>query len=189
MEVMQIWERVFADNPKRLVRVVATQHVVPAAAEIVLGYPGLSEHVDALATAPYFGLDMQADGVTHDLGEIFRRLNLAADTSIIQARANRAVALKYGKRYLAYEAGQHVVLPADVPLLQQIERDPRMYETYRRYIAAWRTQVGDALTLYATTGGIGPGGAWGMAEHSGQSPNDAPKLRASLAARVNRESN
>jgi len=189
IEVMRIWERIFADNPKRLVRIVSTQHVVPAAAEIVLAYPGLAEHVDALATAPYFGYDLQAAGATRDLGEVFRRLDAAADVTIRQAQADKAVAFLHGKRYLAYEAGQHVVLPADVPLLEQIERDPRMYQTYRRYIEAWRVKVGDTLMLFATTGGIGPGGAWGMAEHSGQSPTDAPKLRASIEARAAARSN
>lgn len=187
IEVMRIWERVFADNPRRLVRIVATQHVVPAGAEIVLSYPEMAQHVDALATAPYFGYDLQATGATRDLTEIFRRLDAAADATIVQAQANKAVATKYGKRYLAYEAGQHVVLPADVPLLGQIERDPRMYQTYRRYIGAWRAQVGDVLTLFATTGSIGPGGAWGVAEHSGQSPAGAPKLRASIEARFQAE--
>lgn len=184
IEVMRIWERVFVDNPKRLVRVVSTQHVVPDAAEIIFRYQGLADHVDALATAPYFGFDMQVAGPTGDLSENFRKLDAAVSATIVQAVTNRAIAARYGKRYLAYEAGQHIVLPTDVPLLERIERDPRMYETYRRYIQTWQAQVGDVLTLFTTTGSIGPGGAWGLAEHSGQSPAEAPKLRASLETRA-----
>jgi hypothetical protein len=181
---MRIWESVFANDRKRLVRVVSTQHVVPGSAEIVLGYPGLAAHIDALATAPYFGQDLQAAGPTRDLDEIFRRLDAATDATIAQAQANKAIAARYGKRYLAYEAGQHVVLPQDVPLLEQIQRDPRMYQTYRRYIEGWRTKVGDTLALFGTTGGIGPGGAWGLTEHSGQAAAEAPKLRAVIEQRA-----
>ena len=185
IEVMRIWERIFADNPKRLVRIVSTQHVVPETAEIVLDYPGLTDHVDVLATAPYFGYDLQTFGSTKDLNEIFKRLDDAIDATITQAQQNRTIALRHGKRYVAYEAGQHILLPADVPLLAKIERDPRMYLAYRRYIEMWRSRVGDALMLFATTGDIGPGGAWGLSEHSGQSPEEAPKLRASIEARAN----
>ena len=90
------------------------------------------------------------------------------------------VANKFGKRYIAYEAGQHVVKPDDLLLTTKIQRDPRMYDVYKRYIDDWRSRVGDTLTLFANVGGIGPFGAWGLSEHSGQPVSEAPKLRAVL---------
>lgn len=179
-ETMTLWESVFADRPGHLVRVAATQHVSPQNAELVLGYRDTAAHVDALATAPYFGLDIMQEGQTDDLAEIFRRLDDRIRQTIATAEANKAVAARFGKRYIAYEAGQHIVLPYNVPLTELIQRDPRMYRAYKAYIAAWRTRIGDMLTIFATVGRIGRGGAWGLAEHSGQPASEAPKLRAVL---------
>ena len=183
VEVMKIWEQVFADNPKRLVRVIATQHVVPDAAAQVLAYGDTAAHVDALATAPYFGLDLMQEGQTADLDEIFRRLDNRIDKTIDLALANRAVAAKYGKRYVGYEAGQHIVIPYNVPLTIQIQHNQRMYDVYKRYIKEWRTRVGDTINFFGSVGVIGPGGAWGLVEHSGQPASEAPKLRAVLEER------
>jgi hypothetical protein len=183
VEVLKIWEKVFAADPARLVRVVSTQDVSPWTAEQVLGFGDTARHVDALATAPYFGLDLMKEGQTSNLDEIFRRLDDRVDKAIRSAEANKAVAARYGKRYIAYEAGQHVLLPTDVPLLEKIERDPRMYDAYKRYIRGWKAHVGDVLTMFASVSGIGGSGAWGLAEHDGQPLAETPKLRAVLEER------
>ncbi len=176
--MMKIWEQVFAAAPDRLVRVVSTQDVNPHVAELVFAFPDLARHVDALATAPYFGGDLMREGPTGDLDEIFRRLNGRVDAAFDSALQNKAVAARYGKRYIAYEAGQHVVIPDNVRLEEQIQRDPRMHDLYRRYIDGWRRRVGDTLMMFGTAGPIGSGGAWGMVEHVGQTAAEAPKLRA-----------
>ncbi|CAN5289904.1 hypothetical protein BH11PSE5_BH11PSE5_10900 [soil metagenome] len=183
VEVMKIWEKVFADRPKRLVRIISTQHVTPDSAGKILARGDTAAHVDALATAPYFGYELMKEGQTTDLTEIFRRLNADVDHTIDTAVANRAVAAKYGKRYIAYEAGQHVVVPYNVPLTIEIQRDPRMYATYKHYIDAWRSRVGDTIAMFADVGGIRTSGAWGLAEYSGQPLSQAPKLRAVLEER------
>jgi hypothetical protein len=175
---MKIWEQVFADNPRRLVRVISTQHVNTSAAKQVLAYRDTAAHIDALATAPYFGYDLMKEGQTTDLKEIFSRLNERVDQTIDIAYANRAVAAKYGKRYIAYEAGQHVVMPQNVPLSMLVQRDPRMYDVYRHYISAWRQKIGDTLTLFSNVGPISNFGGWGLAEYSGQPISETPKLRA-----------
>lgn len=183
IEVMKIWEKVFADGPKRLVRIISTQHVTPDSAAKILARGDTAAHVDALATAPYFGYDLMKVGQTSDLTEIFGRLNAEVDHTIDAAVANRIVAAKYGKRYIAYEAGQHVVLPYNVPLTVQIQRDPRMYAAYKHYLAAWRSRVGDTIVMFANVGGIGAFGAWGLSEYSGQPLSETPKLRAVLEER------
>lgn len=180
VEVMKIWERVFSDRPKQLVRVISTQHVLPDSAAQILGNADTAAHVDALATAPYFGYDLMHEGQTQDLTEIFRRLDDEESATIVIAEKNRQVASRFGKRYIAYEAGQHIVKPDDLPLTTKIQRDPRMYGVYKRYINDWRSRVGDTLTLFSNVGGIGPFGAWGLSEHSGQPISEAPKLRAVL---------
>ena len=182
VDVMKIWEKVFADQPKRLVRVISTQHVTPDSAAQILARRDTADHVDALATAPYFG-DLMHEGQTSDLTEIFRRLNDRIEKTIDTAVANRAVAARYGLRYIAYEAGQHVVLPYNVPLTVLIQRDPRMYGTYKHYIEAWRHRVGDTLMLFADVSTIRTSGAWGLAERNGQPISETPKLRAVLEER------
>jgi len=177
IEVMQIFERVFAAEPKRLVRVIATQHVNPDSAWTVLDYPGLADHVDALATAPYFGDGRLPDPPGSDLVPIFDRLGASVDTILDKAEENRIAAQCHGKRYIAYEAGQGVGgAPA---LVQAIQRDDRMGELYRRFLAGWQSRIGDSIVLLASSAEIRDFG-WGLREYAGQPLSETPKLRAVL---------
>ena len=178
-EVMKIWARVFADRPRSLVRVAASQQGVPFRSETVLGFRDTAAHVDALATSAYFG-DIMHDGVTDNLNEAFVRLNKRVDQTIAGAINDKAVAKNFGKSYVAYEAGQALVIPYNMAFLREIERDPRMYGVYRRFISEWREHIGGLLTLFNNVGEIKESGAWGLQEHSGQPLADAPKLRAVL---------
>lgn len=178
-EVMRVWSGVFADKPSRLVRVAATQSVVPQMADTVLGYRDTARWVDALATAPYFGYEASGFG-TRDPDQIFPRLRGTVDQAIALAVQNKAVAHKYGKRYIAYEAGQHILFQDDAPLMQKLNRDPRMYDLYRYYLDQWRAKVGDVITLYTSVGTIGWFGAFGLQEYETQPLSETPKLRAVL---------
>jgi hypothetical protein len=178
VEVMTIWEQVFAGDPQRLVRVAATQHTNPNQGKAVLAYKDTARHVDALATAPYFGRQIAQEGGAHDMDAAFARLTELVDATIAKAVENKAIARSFGKRYIAYEGGQHIVLRDDVDALTRIQRDPRMYDLYRRYLDGWRTQVGDTLVLFSSVKPINRFGAWGLAEYPGQPESEAPKLRA-----------
>jgi hypothetical protein len=90
----------------------------------------------------------------------------------------KTVAQKYGLRYVTYEAGQHILLPNNLALLQQIERDPRMANIYNSFISSWQTKIGDELTMFALSGPISQWGAWGMVEYVGQPVSQAPKMSA-----------
>jgi len=175
--VMQLWSRVFSGRMGRLVRVVSTQNVSPFWSEQVLGYRGTAERVDALATAPYWMFgdeDYKGQSLDQIMGEALpRRLSESLDWAAKQ----KEIAERFGKRYIAYEGGQHVWLNHDDALVSQIERDPRMYELYKSYIKQWNSRVGDTLTLFTLTGGIGKAG-FGLVEYSGQPDADAPKMRA-----------
>jgi hypothetical protein len=87
------------------------------------------------------------------------------------------VAAKLGKRYIAYEAGQHIILN-DVELASQVQRDPRMYDAYRRYLSLWKSQIGDTLMMYTSVQPVVQWGGWGLLEYSGQPLSEAPKMRA-----------
>jgi hypothetical protein len=178
VEGLKIWTDVFSGKNDRLVRVVSAQHANPHTARIVMSFPGVSEYSDALATAPYFGheLEKMPDSLTAE--EAFPLLDTALDVTISQMRQNEAIARQFGKRYIAYEGGQHVVLPRNVPLLRQINRDPRMGALYTKLLINWRDIAGD---LFVHIGDVAPTsrfGAWGFFEYQGQPVDEAPKGKA-----------
>ena len=173
---MRIWTQVFADRPGRLVRVAAAHNAYPDTAEMILGFEEVARWTDALATAPYIYLDLDGRGVG-DLDAIYAGMDAAIDETLDFAVRNRAIAARYGKRFIAYEGGQHLVT-RDLPLARLIQRDPRMEGVYARYLDRWRTRLGDRIMLYASTASIGEHGSWGLREYAGQPLADAPKARA-----------
>jgi len=177
--VMDIWKNVFAatGQSSQLVRVAAWQHVQPYWTERLLAYMNLYQHVDALATAPYWGNAGEIGGMSLDQimttylpGQITGQLDFAVQ--------QKAVAQKYNLRYVTYEAGVGLIMPNNVPLLQQIDRDPRMYDLYKSFLSQWQSKVGDTLTLFTLHSEINQYGGFGMFEYVGQPISEAPKMRA-----------
>jgi hypothetical protein len=105
--VMDIWKKVYADRPGRLVRVAACQNG-DACAKTVLGYQDTAKHVDALATAPYFGGRLSRTTFAN-ADAVFAALDPEIDWTLSRALQAKAVAAQFGKRYIAYEAGQHLI--------------------------------------------------------------------------------
>ncbi|WP_375427138.1 hypothetical protein [uncultured Sphingomonas sp.] len=174
-EVMRLWEAAFAGR-RGLVRVLAAQHVWPATAETALSFRDTASHVDALATAPYFGTVLGGTGNTRESS--LKQLRVELANTLKMAADNRRIALGYGKRYIGYEAGQGLVLPAQVPLSNQLQHAPEMYDLYREYLAAWRRDSGDVLCLFNSVYRPTSWGSWGLAEWEDETPAEAPKLRA-----------
>lgn len=179
--VMKIWSRVFADRPGQLVRVAATQHVNPSSAEEVLAFGNTAQFVDALATAPYFGHDLfNRTPPNATMDERMLAIGLSEQENLEFSRQNRAIAQRYGKRYVTYESGQHIIT-SDLPLQASIQRHPKMYDIHRKFLADWDSMGGGDLNmLMAATGGISWSGAWGLKEYIGQPLSETPKLRAVL---------
>lgn len=178
-QVMAIWSNVFSGQSNRLVRVFAWQHVQPYWSDRLLAYQDTYKYVDALATAPYFGHDAPTWTTGQSLDTIMNTLLPAKATEQVAFGVQqKAVAQKYNLRYVTYEGGQHVVLPNNLALLTQIERDQRMYDIYKSFIGAWQAQVGDTLTLLLMTGPISQWGAWGLSEYANQPLSESPKRRA-----------
>lgn len=178
--MFKIWTKVFERQPQRLVRVIATQHVNSWTAEAVLEFGETAQWTDALATGPYFGHDLLSTPRQYpaDRAALFGALDRGVESALVQATANRAIALRYGKRYIAYEAGQHIVSAQQVPLVAALNRDPAMAQVYRKFLNGWQQRIGDLVMLYSSTTPIGPYGAWGLREYAGQPTAQAPKLRA-----------
>ena len=180
--MLKIWTEIFAQNPERLVRVVATQHGLAWAAEQILGFRDTAQYVDALATAPYFGhatLEEARAGIK-SLDDHFAFLDADIDRTIQHAVDVKKVAVQYGKRYLAYEAGQHIVSAADTATVAALNRDARMQALYTKYLQAWQSRLGDLMVMFNTTSSVSQYGAWGIREYAGQPVEQTPKLRAIL---------
>ncbi|MBB6122483.1 hypothetical protein FHS92_000190 [Sphingobium subterraneum] len=176
---MKIWTEVFAQQPNRIVRVVSSQNANPWVAEQILSFPGTADYVDALATAPYFGHDAfnGANATAQDLGALFASLKTSMDAAFTSSQGNADLAAKYKKRFIAYEAGQHLVSNTDERHLV-MNRDPRMGEMYARYLAAWKARFNDVMMLYSDTGSYSRYGAFPMMEYPGQPLAQAPKAAA-----------
>lgn len=173
---MRIWTEVYADRPGVLIRVCATQNGNPDMARTALAHKDAAQWIDALAAAPYIGLDL--DGyLAGDVDRVFAQLPGAIDHTFEMAAANRAVAREFGKRFVTYEGGQHLVT-GNLELARAVQRDPRMSAIYARYMEDWRLRFGDTLMLYASTAPIADYGSWGLREYAGQPVSDAPKLAA-----------
>ncbi|UAK23063.1 hypothetical protein [Sphingomonas nostoxanthinifaciens] len=175
MHVMDIWRDVFADDPKRLVRVASGQAPNIYRTGLILNYKDLPRHVDAFAIAPYFSYD--ATGMPEDVDEIYRRIPAGIEEQIKVSVQNKAMAHRVGLRLIAYESSQGLAM-GNVELLQKVERDPRMGEMTKRYMDAWRERVGDTMIVFGTAFPISVYGAWGLVEYLGQPASEAPKLRA-----------
>lgn len=173
---MKIWTEVYADRPEHLVRVAASQHAWSDLANIILDDADTARWVDALATAPYIWFDLNGFG-SGDLDRIFAGMPKAIEHTMKFADENRAIASKHGKRFIAYEGGQHLVT-SDLALARALQRDPRMAEVYRRYLAEWDRRIRSTLMLYASTAPIADYGSWGLMEYAGQPVDQAPRLRA-----------
>jgi hypothetical protein len=182
IDLMAVWSKVYADRPRDLVRVVATQAGNPWVGEILVDWNkgALRSSIDAIAIAPYFSIDLATGGT--EPGPQVDRLATAAHGIIAkEATAYAALAKRTGKRLIAYEGGQHLVDAGRVDLVKAINRDPRMAAIYADYLKEWHAvSGGDLLTLYAATSPITGYGAWGLREHTGQPAAETPKLRGVL---------
>lgn len=177
IEDMDIWSDVFKGQNGRIVRVVSTQNGLISLSSQIFSFRDLPNHVDALATAPYFYVENEPTVAT-DLDDLFENvLPARINYTFTSTDAHKAVAKKYGKRYITYEAGQHLVTQ-DLALARKIQTDPRMGQMMTKYLQAWDQRYGDLMVLYADVGPISKYGAWGMQEFTGQPASQAPKYAA-----------
>lgn len=181
----------FKDQPARLVRVVAAQNDNSWNGRTIMGFRDMAAWTDAIATGVYFGhsfFDAPNDKpAIETLPAQFDRLEIARATAIARALENKATADKYGKRMIAYEAGQHIIVPANASpeataMNIAMQRSPLMSEQYRRFLADWRAKIGDTITMYSMTGSISQYGSWGMREYAGQPLAETPKRAAVMDA-------
>lgn len=174
----------FAGQMSRVVRVLNVQNGNASAVEQELGFKDTAQYVDVIASAPYFGggfLDTVYSGVT-DLPALFASLETSRVQTIDGAVAVKTVAEKYGKTYVTYEGGQHIIprngSAVDFETATQMARSPLMFDIYTRYMNDLKARGIGTVVLLGSTSAISKFGAWGLREYAGQPLSETPKLKA-----------
>ncbi len=174
----------------RTVRVLAAQSGNPWTGEQILGHEDAHRYADALAIAPYFGLDVgdmeRARSIARlSVGEVLDRCARQIERTLTHARDHHRHARRHRLALLAYEGGQHLVGHGGAEnheplatLFQAANRHARMGDLYQRYIVEWRALGGGALCLFNSTGSYSKWGSWGLCEHYGPDSAESPKFRA-----------
>jgi hypothetical protein len=181
--LMAIWSEVFADQKQRLVRVASAQAVWADRADAILGHKDTWRSVDMLATAPYFGtsgFEIPIDDPKARTDMLFANGPATIDKVIQQAKASKAIAAKYGLRYGTYEGGPSYTngMPERQKQLNEMSRDPRMYDLYTLFLTRWQKEIGGLFMAFDSVGSYGQWGAWGHKEYLTQPLSEAPKMRA-----------
>jgi hypothetical protein len=86
----------------------------------------------------------------------------------------------YGKAYMTYECGQHLLFN-DAPTQALVARDSRMHDFYMYYMQQWEKRIGTNSTLVLfTLADRLSGSEWGMVENVGDTVSlaTAPKMQA-----------
>lgn len=189
VEIFKIWEEAFGGT-ERLVRVLAAQSANPWTSGQVIDFEEAYKHADVLGIAPYFGnalgdpkrqnetAQMTAEQVLDKCAEYIKAGN---KTIAEQART----AKERGLRLVAYEAGQHLVGHGGAEnnkpledLFHAANRHPRMKDLYLAYLTGWKQSGGTLAAIFSSTGTWSKWGSWGLMEHHGQPPAEAPKYQA-----------
>ena len=189
VEIFGIWEDVFGGTD-RLVRVLAAQSANPWTSEQVIDFEQAYQHADALGIAPYFGNALGSPQTQDQVAQMTVEQVLDKCAEYI-AEGNATIAEQArlasdrGLRLVAYEAGQHLVGHVGAEnnraledLFHAANRHPRMKGLYLDYLAGWKQNGGTLAVMFSSMGTYSKWGSWGLMEHHGQPPAEAPKYQA-----------
>jgi hypothetical protein len=197
-QVHAIFTAVFGGTG-RLVRVLASQAVVPFFTRTILEFENAAAGVDAFAIAPYFG-DAASTG---DQVEAYRTLGVDGIFDWLRgarpeprlelnlARVDQVVAdqlevvASFGLPLITYEGGQHLVGAAGFEndealnaIFDAVNRDPRMHGVYTAYLESWRRRGPGVFWHFAHVDRWSRFGRWGSLEYQTQPRGSAPKFDA-----------
>lgn len=185
VEQNKILTDVFKAQSTRLVRVASFQSGNAPGIDQFLAFRDTAQWIDAIADAPYFGVDEL--NVDKPIGEtqaqLFARLETARLASIRATTAVADAAKRHGKLSMIYEGGQsNVSTDVNAAVNEEMQRSPLMEAAYGRYLVDLRKVHTGPLMLYNSTGPTSRYGSWGQHEYTGQPLADAPKRRAIITA-------
>jgi hypothetical protein len=174
---------VFSDNPARLVRVAAFQSGNTFGIDQFMTFRDTANYVDALADAPYFGIDdlNSATVNTDSLDTLFAKIETQRQQTVKNSDNVADAAKKYGKLSMIYEGGNGTIsTDVNSAINIQIQNDPRMGVEYDRYIADLRVKHTGPIMVYNATGPTSKWGSWGQHDYTG-----APSFKRDAIARAN----
>jgi len=217
VEIFDIFYSEFGSAAEsRLVRVVAGQSTNPAIFGKVLNfeYPVnsgnyVSDKVDALAIAPYFGhkvisemfndapliaIDPEPlrDTSAYTVDDLMAKLTAHLRDSIKNDIKNNAkLAEDYGKKLIAYEGGQHLTNETGDTHLQDLlveaQYSDAMGDLYREYLGYWFLHgKGGLFSHYTNITPCSTYGCWGARQFFDQTEDEAPKYKALMDVRNKR---
>lgn len=191
-----LWNAAYSRD---FVRVLGTQAAQSYLLEKALTFEGNGAHFDAVAIAPYFGLnigyyDAGAGGlgnttVNQTESEVLTVVETTQMAQVIDwVDSHKEVLEDYPAiDLIAYEGGQHIVRigtagsTTDAQLdarLISIQDNPRMGAFYTLYLEQWKTMVpGGLMCHFLHTGSWSQYGSWGARERLSD-PVDASQPKA-----------
>ena len=200
MEIFRIFEEVFGSTD-RFVRVLAWQTggsidqmmnyeyrmIDGEGTQSLVGKKGC-DFADAFATAPYFGGDLGSQLAwvnSHTVDDILiaceNHLQEVMNTVDQQVKD----AARFGKIFLAYEAGQHLAGTAgnenDQDMTDKFiaaNRHPRMKELYLNYLERWKMSGAQTMCIFSSIGKPSKWGSWSIIESYCSDPGQSPKYTA-----------
>jgi hypothetical protein len=198
-QIFKIFDRVFAGEGGRVVRVLAGQAANQHLNEKLLESfedPKINlarSHADVLAVAPYIGGEIASTLVEQGKKDSVNELQILdllekdiGSSVVASTRANKKIADRFGVGLVAYEGGQHLVAHGEashderfVQKLIATQRLPRMGAIYQAMLDAWYKNSGDGLmVLFNYAEASTKFGSWGLLESQEQRPEAAPKYQA-----------
>lgn len=205
VRIGRVFRQAFAGNrPERVQRVLGTQvgegrWFVPELLEVeVDGQPAWAQ-IDAVAVAPYFG--SQLSNVVRSADELYAPAVWAPggqtvgtmcrvvvgpadaewggvlDWMVTDLEMLETLPAEADVAYVGYEGGHHLwsFEDAQTAALEEMARDPRMYDAYLEYFHTWNWLTGGAPLVHFASAG---NGVFGELDHTGQPLEASPRAQA-----------
>lgn len=196
VEIFKIFEEVFGGS-ERLVRILPAQASNSYMAEKILTFQNAWKHADAIAIAPYVGMnvagspdkyttllaDEVATWTSAQILDHLRAVSLPATISGI--RDFKRLAGRYGLDLIAYEGGQHLVgirgaenNRAVSDLFFAANADPGMGGIYDALFKGWTDAGGSLFCHFSSVAAWTKWGSWGALQYYDDDPAASPKFSA-----------
>ena len=158
-EIFHIWNQVFENDRRRLLRVLAGWSGNPSVTPLILKSFDVYETTDYFAIAPYFYAPqeqlMRAKSVDEIFELIYANHHYSVPKTLSILNQHQRFLDIYGVALVAYEGGQHLVhhdtsskKQHPNPLLIAANRDPRMEKAYIELLKGFRQAGGRYLSPF-----------------------------------------
>jgi len=196
LEVFAIFEEVFGGT-ERLVRILPAQAGNVFMAREILHFRDAAKHADAIAVAPYVGINVVPEPDRHnplgltdvagwDTDKLFNHLTNVSLPPVLDGIARfRELANQYHLDLVAYEGGQHLTGlrgaendAALNALFFAANADPRMGDLYNSLLDGWSDRGGSLFCHFSSVARWTKWGSWGSLQFYNDKPGDSPKWQA-----------